>query len=58
VITALNGTGISDSNTFRNQIAATSPGSEVTLTIKRDGREQQVRATLGEFTPQAEQSRE
>jgi S1-C subfamily serine protease len=58
VITALNGTGISDSNIFRNQIAATSPGSEVTLTIKRDGREQQVRATLGEFTPQAEQSRE
>ena len=58
VITALNGTGVSDTNTFRNQIAATPPGSEVTLTVKRDGREQQVRARLDEFTPQAEQSRE
>jgi len=58
VITALNGTGVSDTNTFRNQIAATPPGSEVTLTLKRDGREQQVRARLDEFTPQAEQSRE
>ena len=52
VITQLNGTAVNDPNTFRNQIAAAPPGSEVTLTIKRDGREQQVRATLGEFTPQ------
>ena len=58
VITALNGTGITDSNTFRNQIAATPPGTEVTLTIKRDDREQQLRARLDEFTPQVEQSRE
>jgi len=55
IITALNGTAINDPNTFRNQIASTAPGTEVTLTIKRDGKEQQVRATLGEFTPQAEQ---
>jgi Do/DeqQ family serine protease len=54
VITSLNGTAINDPNSFRNQIAGTPPGSEVTLTIKRNGREQQVRATLGEFTPQAE----
>lgn len=53
VISALNGTGVTDPNTFRNQIARTPPGSEVTLTVKRDGQEQQVRATLGEFTPQA-----
>ena len=58
VITALNGTAISDPNTFRNQIAGTAPGSEVTLTIKREGREQQVRARLGEFTPQPEQQRD
>jgi S1-C subfamily serine protease len=58
VITALNGTAISDPNTFRNQIAGTAPGSEVTLTIKRDGQEQQVRARLGEFTPQPEQQRD
>jgi serine protease Do len=57
VITALNGTAINDPNSFRNMIAATAPGSEVTLTMKRGGREQQVRATLGEFTPQPERPR-
>ena len=55
IITALNGTAVNDQNSFRNMIAGTAPGSEVTLTVKRDGREQQVRATLDEFTPQAEQ---
>jgi Do/DeqQ family serine protease len=54
IITALNGTAINDPNTFRNAIAGTPPGTEVTLTVKRDGSERQVRATLGEFTPQAE----
>jgi len=54
VITALNGTAINDPNTFRNLIAGMGPGTDVTLTVKRDGREGQVRATLGEFTPQAE----
>lgn len=54
VITALNGQEVNDPNTFRNQIAGTSPGSEVTLTVRRGGQEQQVRATLGEFTAQAE----
>ena len=58
VITALNGTAINEPNTFRNLIANTAPGSEVTLTVRRDGREQQVRATLGEFTPQAERPRQ
>lgn len=57
VITALNGTAVNDQNSFRNMIAGTAPGAEVTLTVKRDGREQQVRATLDEFTPQAEQPR-
>jgi len=54
VITALNGAAITDPNTFRNSIAGTPPGTDVTLTVKRDGSERQVRATLGEFTPQAE----
>jgi len=57
IITALNGTAVNDQNSFRNTIAGAAPGSEVTLTVKRDGREQQVRATLDEFTPQAEQPR-
>jgi Do/DeqQ family serine protease len=57
IIVGLNGTQISDPNTFRNLVAGTAPGTEVTLTIKRGGKEQQVRATLGEFTPQAEQQK-
>ena len=57
VITALNGTEINEPNTFRNMIAGNAPGSEVTLTVRRGGQQQQVRATLGEFTPQAEQTR-
>jgi S1-C subfamily serine protease len=57
VITALNGAPVNDPNSFRNLIAATGPGTEVALTIRRDGKEQEVRATLGEFTPQAEQQR-
>lgn len=58
VITALNGVAITDPNTFRNMIAASAPGTEVTLTVKRAGSEQQLRATLGEFTPQPERQRE
>lgn len=57
VITALNGTQVNDPNSFRNLIAATAPGTEVTLTVKRNGSESQVRATLGEFAPQTEQER-
>lgn len=57
IITALNGTPVDDPNTFRNIIAGSAPGTEVTLTVKRDGREQQVRATLGEFAPQSEEPR-
>jgi Do/DeqQ family serine protease len=48
VITELDGTPVNDSNAFRNHIASTAPGSEVTLTLLRDNREQKIRATLGE----------
>ena len=58
VVTALNGTAVTDPNQFRNAIASAPPGTEVTLTVKRGGNEQQVRATLGEFTPQAERPRD
>jgi serine protease Do len=57
VITSFNGTPINDSNTFRNMVAATAPGTEVTLTVLRGGSEQQIRATLGEFTPQPPRQR-
>jgi len=58
VISAFNGNEVNDPNTFRNQVASAGPGSEVTLTVRRGGREQQIRATLGEFTPQAEPRQE
>jgi Do/DeqQ family serine protease len=57
VITAFNGVEVNDPNVFRNQVASAGPGADVTLTIIRDGREQQVHAKLGEFTPQEEQQR-
>lgn len=52
IITAFNGTPVNEPNPFRNLVAAAGPGANVTLTLLRDGREQQVRATLDEFTPQ------
>jgi len=48
VVTALNGTPVTDSNNLRNRIAATQPGSQITFTVRRDAGEQQLRATLGE----------
>ena len=49
VIVALNGSPISDSNALRNHIANTPPGNEITLTLFRDNREQQVRVKLAEL---------
>lgn len=49
VIVAINGEIIEDSNTLRNKVAGTTPGSEITLTIIRDGGEQQIKAVLDEF---------
>ena len=49
VITGFNGSEVSEPNVFRNLVASTTPNSEVTLTILRDGREMQLRATLGEL---------
>jgi serine protease Do len=56
VITALNDTPINDSNELRNKVAGTQPGTQVTLTILRDNREQQVKATLGEFVADAKKA--
>jgi S1-C subfamily serine protease len=58
VITGLNGQPVTDPNSFRNAIASSQPGTEITLTVKRDGSDRQVRATLGEFTPEAERPRD
>jgi Do/DeqQ family serine protease len=53
-ILAFNGTAVNDGNSLRNQVAATEPETEVTLTVFRDGHEQQVRVKLGEFIPASE----
>ncbi|MDX6405052.1 MAG: serine protease Do [Blastocatellia bacterium] len=52
VITEIDGARVSDVNAFRNRIATMAPGSEVTLTVLRDNKEQKIRATLAEFSPE------
>jgi S1-C subfamily serine protease len=49
IITALNGVHVDTSNALRNQIASSVPGADVTVTVQRDGREQQFRAKLAEL---------
>ena len=51
VILDLNDVELSEPNVFRNQIASRAPGSEVTLTVLRDGRERRIIAILGELAP-------
>ncbi|MDQ1610799.1 MAG: serine protease Do [Pyrinomonadaceae bacterium] len=58
VITAVGGTAVNDVNSLRNRIASTAPGTDVSLTVVRDGREQQLKATLGEFTQTAQRDGE
>jgi S1-C subfamily serine protease len=50
VIVALNGKPVNDTNSFRNEIAGSQPGTKVNLTVLRNGKEQNLTATLGEFS--------
>ena len=50
VITAFNGNAVNDANELRNLVAAAQPGTDATLTVVRDGREQQLKVTLGELS--------
>ena len=54
VIIALNGEKVTDPNSFRNKVAAAPPGTDITLTTARDGKEQQVHAKLDELKPNEE----
>lgn len=56
VIIALEGQPVEDGNSLRNHVAATQPGSNVTLTIRRDGQEQQIKVALGEYQPPPEKA--
>src|SRR5258705_6207314 len=58
VITSFNGVEMNDPNVFRNLVASTAPGTDVSLTVIRDGREQQIRAKLGELVPAADRETE
>src|SRR5882672_10062676 len=58
VITSFNGMEVNDPNAFRNHVASTAPGIDVTLTILRDGREQQIHAKLGEFASPTDRNME
>jgi serine protease Do len=49
VIVGFNGEPVTDGNTLRNRVASTPPNSQITLTVLRDRREQQVQVTLGEY---------
>jgi serine protease Do len=49
IITAINGEKIEDSNVLRNKIAGTLPGTEIRLSIQRDGQTQELTAKLDEF---------
>jgi serine protease Do len=51
VILAVNGKKVNDPNELRNTVAAIAPGTEVTVTLAREGGEQQVKATLTELDP-------
>ena len=49
VITAVNGRQITDHNNLRNVVASTAPGTNVTVTVLREGREQRIPVTLAEL---------
>jgi Do/DeqQ family serine protease len=49
IITAINGEKLEDSNVLRNKVAGTLPGTEITLTVVRDGKELELKAKLDEF---------
>lgn len=60
VITSVNGQSIADNNVLRNQIASLGPNANATLTLLRNGREQNVQVTLTELPdrqrPETEES--
>lgn len=49
VITAINGEKVDSGNVLRNKIAASQPGSQISLTVFREGKQFDVKATLDEF---------
>ncbi len=49
VIIAINGEAIENTNVLRNKVAGTQPGTEIKVTLLRDGEEQRLVVKLDEF---------
>lgn len=49
VVTAVNNQPVIDSNSLRNQVASMKPGSTATLTVARNGRDQNIQIALAEL---------
>jgi Do/DeqQ family serine protease len=49
VITQLNGVRVEDGNALRNRVASTAPGSDIAVTVVRNGHEQTLHAKLTEL---------
>ena len=49
IITAINGEPTDDTNILRNKVAGTAPGTEIKVTVWRDGKSEELTATLDEF---------
>jgi Do/DeqQ family serine protease len=49
VILKVNGRSVNDPNELRNTVAGQAPGSEVTVTVSRNGNEQDFKVKLGEL---------
>jgi serine protease Do len=53
IIVARNGSDVTNMSSFRNEIAATAPGTEVELEVWRDGQREKLRIELGRMPKQA-----
>ena len=54
LIIELDGKPVGDSTSLRNMVSALAPGTKIGLKIIRDGKQQSLTATLGEFKEKAE----
>lgn len=49
IITGVNGVPVNDSNALRNTVASSAPGSDLTVSLLRNGGEQQIHVKVGEL---------
>lgn len=58
VITAVNNTPVNDPNSLRNSVAALAPGTTTTVTVQRNGSDQNVSVALAELPDRPRESEE